>query len=478
MEDARAWIGLDEAVWHAINSTLGGTNNLRVIATLPASLIQTAITTTRVLPTPGAPVAGGLAKASSPPPPRNLTPVEAAQVGLLYRAARAKFALEDLDPMEDRAPSTPVNTGGGGGSNITPIKEGMRKIKFNQVVDQGDEGEIPQLEFAIIEEMHKTLVEVKGGTVPAECEPSADQMSAMRTRIVDFKLSPYADFALFTPYHLRHLKHLKFKNHILQPDGSFRTVEVPGPPNFDAWYASWKVFENTLLMIKTKDATGTLVPLVGQAALDEYRENFRNLVTEYPESWHLCVTAEDRNRAENFDRIRRHAEKRFLQGLEPEFNKDMPWDYVFRTAARDRDYWSKHVREPAMIFLATGGKRKLDPTGSATGRTDEDRGSEDGGIRKIKPPKKQFAPSPPWNPKGTKGDGKGRGKDKSKALPGVGERDANGRFGLDRNGKEICYGFNNGTCKGVCPRGRSHVCQLCLGNHPMTDCKTKGGRNM
>ena len=132
-----------------------------------------------------------------------------------------------------------------------------------------------------------------------------------------------------------------------------------------------------------------------------------------------------------------------------------------------------------MIFLATGGKRKLDPTGSATGRTDEDRSSEDGGIRKkIKQPKKQFPPSPPWNPKGTKGDGKGKGKDKSKALPGVGERDANGRFGLDRNGKEICYGFHNGACKGVCPRGRSHVCQLCLGNHPMTDCKTKGGRNM
>ena len=474
VEDARVWIGLAEDVWHAVNSSLGGTNNLRVVATLPAAVIQAAIQTTRVTPSPMAPVTGGMAKATAPPPPRTLTPVESSQVGLLYRAARAKFKLDDVDPLEDKTPATPVKTGSAGGPDITPTKEGMRKIKFNQVVDQGDEGEIPQLDFTIIEEMHKTLVEVKGGTVPAECEPSSDQMSALRTRVVEFKLSPYADFALFTPYHLRHLKHLKFKNHILQPDGSFRTVEVPGPPNFDAWYASWRVFENTLLMIKTKDASGALAPIVSQAALDEYRENFRNLVTEYPESWHLCVTAEDRNRAENFDRIRRNAEKRFLQGLEPEFKVDRPWDYVFRVAARDRDYWSKHVREPAMIFLATGGKRKLDPTGAATGRTDGDsKGTE---VPPKKPRNQKDTPTlpPPWNPKGAKGGGWEKGSGKNK---GTGKKDAKGRFELDRNGKEICYGYNNGNCKGVCPQGRSHVCQRCLGNHPAIDCKSKGKNN-
>ena len=64
---------------------------------------------------------------------------------------------------------------------------------------QGDEGEIPQLEYAMLEEMHKALTEVKGGPVLPEYEPSSDQMSALHVRIVDFKLSPYADFALFTP---------------------------------------------------------------------------------------------------------------------------------------------------------------------------------------------------------------------------------------------------------------------------------------
>ncbi len=148
VDDARVWIGLDEDVWRAVNSSMGGANNLRVVATLPAAVIQAAIRTTRVTPSPITPVTGGVAKATAPPPPRTLTPVESSQVGLLYRAARAKFKLDDVDPLEDKTPATPVKTGSAGGLDITPTKEDTRKIKFSQVVDQGDEGEIPQLDFA------------------------------------------------------------------------------------------------------------------------------------------------------------------------------------------------------------------------------------------------------------------------------------------------------------------------------------------
>ena len=65
-------------------------------------------------------------------------------------------------------------------------------------------------------------------------------MSALKVRVLDLGLSPYADFALFVNFQHRFAKSLKFKNY----DGSFRTVEVPGPPNYDSWLASWNVFDN------------------------------------------------------------------------------------------------------------------------------------------------------------------------------------------------------------------------------------------
>ena len=51
--------------------------------------------------------------------------------------------------------------------------------------------------------------------------------SSLRVKLVDLDMSPYVDFALFVGFQHRFAMSLKFKSHILQPDGSFRTVEVP-----------------------------------------------------------------------------------------------------------------------------------------------------------------------------------------------------------------------------------------------------------
>ena len=39
------------------------------------------------------------------------------------------------------------------------------------------------------------------------------------------------------------------------------------------------------------------------------------------------------------------------------------------------------------------------------------------------------------------------------------------------DGRQICYAFQEGKCKGNC--GRVDVCQLCLKPHPLKDCKFK-----
>lgn len=89
--------------------------------------------------------------------------------------------------------------------------------------------------------------------VRPESEPSSDQISAMKVRVLELGLSPYADFGIFVNFQHCFSKTLKFLNHILQPDGTFKAVEVPGPPHYDQWLSSWKVFENTLLMFEVTD---------------------------------------------------------------------------------------------------------------------------------------------------------------------------------------------------------------------------------
>ena len=60
------------------------------------------------------------------------------------------------------------------------------------------------------------------------------------------KMLPYADFAFWTNFHLRFMRNVKFMNHVTQPAGTMKTLEVPGPADFDSCYSSWRVFVNTL----------------------------------------------------------------------------------------------------------------------------------------------------------------------------------------------------------------------------------------
>ena len=173
-----------------------------------------------------------------------------------------------------------------------PPPKDTRKLKTNQILDQTDESEISPLSTVDHRQFWTLLRQRKGGEIRADTEPSDDQIAAIKVRVLDLGLSPYADFALFTNFQLRFLKSLKFTNHVLQTDGTWRTVEVPGPPDFDAWYASWRVFENVLLGLSVSSGK----EVASQSALDTYRDAFRDICKAYPEVWHLSVIAEDRCR--------------------------------------------------------------------------------------------------------------------------------------------------------------------------------------
>ena len=80
-------------------------------------------------------------------------------------------------------------------------------------------------------------------------------------------------------------------------------------------------------------------------------------------------------------------------------------------------------------------------------------------------PGAESEPPVKWPKKGDKGKGKGKGK--------TGRFDK--RYGYlhsqTPDGRQICYAYQEGKCKGNC--GRVDICQLCLGPHPLKDCKHK-----
>eukprot|EP00971_Amphidinium_carterae_P340192 6478400-Amphidinium_carterae.1 len=168
----------------------------------------------------------------------------------------------------------------------------------------------------------------------------------MAARVCDQGLEPYGDFALLTPYGRRMQKHLRYRSWLPQEDGSYKPFEAPGPMDFTTWSACWKVYSAVLLMLRLPDGSGGEIPVVRPQALDIYFEAFSRLVRECPETWHLCVQAEDRCRAECFSRIRR------ALGHAPQEG----WDKVFERAAVDDRYWDREVRRPTLSFIARGPK--------------------------------------------------------------------------------------------------------------------------
>ena len=504
------WVGLPPRTWQQANVALGSFPNLRILSQAPAEGIAAAIESMELakLGADGNPI--------DPPETRELSMVESIQLVLIWRIARQTYGMEDIDVL---APGVVANLGGASpsalatGANAVPLPPGstlknlgVQKVKVSQIADQLDETELELVEKSVVDEAFATYRNVMGADPPKESEPSVEQLTVMYNKTVTRGAAPYADFSVLTPYSRRQQKNLKAKGFLLQPDGSWKQSEVPGPPTFAGWEACWEVYRTILLMLKHTPSVpgGVKKPVITWAALDEYHRVIAGLNRQYPEAWHLILMAEDKCRSEQLERTRRMLVRAATEGRLPmglTFDADQPWVGVFTYIARDHSYWNSEVQVPAQNFIARGGKMMSkreaemsdlpDAVKEATEnksraapgegqskaakkrRKDRERADDEWNKRQAMANVSQWHQthnsSSSWRGAGGKSDGGAKGK-----MPHP--RKYGQFFVTDRDGNQICYKFAKGqpgACSEPCADQRAHVCQTCLGQHPNVQCPKK-----
>ena len=121
----------------------------------------------------------------------------------------------------------------------------------------------------------------------------------------------------------------------------------PGPSTFDLWWASYRVLRCALLLL---DA-------VPPEVLDAYGEFIREQNQAYGrDAWFLVYQADVRMRSEQFDRLRRRAERQHqleqAASMQSHFDPARPWSTVFHLALADKMWWDEHLHRPVVLFLA------------------------------------------------------------------------------------------------------------------------------
>ena len=79
--------------------------------------------------------------------------------------------------------------------------------------------------------------------------PSMIQLAAVE-HLLESGVVPYVDFNVWGPFHHRIMRKLKVVGQVLSPDGTLTQVEIPGPPSFRHWLASFKLMLNAFIMNK------------------------------------------------------------------------------------------------------------------------------------------------------------------------------------------------------------------------------------
>ena len=479
LDDILDHFDVPEAVWRAFELQIGSPGaDLRLLAALPKVALITgcgnAVTNN-----------GGL------------TPIEATQVGLVWRLARRVVAARsdvseadfiDVDPWQevaessrDTAPGEQVAKGG------SSVKE--RVLKMSSLIDQQDESELLPPPATEVDKWYQNFI-VSMGSQPDEAEePTSAQLAALHKRVYVENRSPYCDFSVWVPFERRMSRVQKCRVYTPLGNGSYLQKDLPGPSTLMAWKASWQVFRTACIMLN----------ICSIAALETYSRQVEKLHTQWPRCWGLIYLADDGARAEKLEKVRRRLTIESAQNRQVPRDWDpmKPWSCVFAQVASDMEYWAERVHHPAASWTAAGargapvvateaavleviqgGQRAMDSEtepnqGNSDGRrTQANRDRRQARKRRLAADREELSRHRSTAAGSSKGSGPSKGKGKGKSK--------------DQAGLELCFSWasGKGACAQVPPGGecksnvkRIHKCRLCLSpSHRDGDCKAWAGR--
>lgn len=272
--DVRVFTGISAEALVGIEEQTGDMrNSIRALSLISAPAVAVAINATEVTTAPGPPAVR-----------RPATLVEKTGLALMWRIARrlawrasgeAWDAYRDVDPLDPVAPAPlalAVPAAAQPAAATAPVPGG-RRIRANQVIDQGDEAEFAPATQVQLDGWYATYLMLNRGPPSESREPNEDQLVALYNRVMIGRRSPYVDLAIWCPYARRAIRASKFRAWIPTGSGEYICRELPGPENFKQWTAGWRVFEVAALMVAALTPT----------ALALYFEHIKQLVQLFPD---------------------------------------------------------------------------------------------------------------------------------------------------------------------------------------------------
>lgn len=211
LDEIRQWSGVHVQVWQHLSVALGTTPSVRVLALTPADVVQSVFRSVRITLVDADNRRTG---------DRELSSVEVIQVAL----TRRQFNMEDFDLLQPPPPPAPVFMGGGG-----TAPSDKKKVKVSHHADQ-----VETMSATELEEAYAAYRMATGADPSPEADPSQEQLAVKYAEIIKRNESPYADFGVLTPFGRPMQKQMKARNWLLQADGSFKAVEIPGPPGMES----------------------------------------------------------------------------------------------------------------------------------------------------------------------------------------------------------------------------------------------------
>ena len=164
--------------------------------------------------------------------------------------------------------------------------------RFSDVLDQCDPGTFTAMSGPEVQAAWDLHVRVMGARPAPECEPSPEQLGALRAKLRNGD-APAVDFAIWGSFDRRHARDRQSTALVWLEGGGLQPRRLSGPSSFEAWDLSWGVYAAAMI------ALGAAAP----GALARYRTGVRDLDLLCPGLWGVVSRADQAMRFEQWPRM-------------------------------------------------------------------------------------------------------------------------------------------------------------------------------